>query len=286
MDNQPVKRPPNIVESAIEAGMALAPKVIASPLQDGRPFVVLQDRNVGQVAQYLDQTIDHPPRKIACVLLDDVSSFINYWNIHAAENSQIYASMEKPQFTAVFDDHHGAGDDACYRGHRARFSPKHSPEYLAWKGKNGKDNAFSDNEQFALWIEDQLPDFVSPSGALMLQMALNFKVVQNASFGKAVRLQDGNTKITFTNEVQGSSGTEAGTIQIPDVFTINIPIYAGLGSLKFSFDARFRYRLNGGKLTMWYELIRPHKVVEMAFGEIVSEMSDATKRTVLFGSPE
>jgi uncharacterized protein YfdQ (DUF2303 family) len=190
--------------------------------------------------------------------------------------------MTGPKFTAIFDDHGPAKPK--YRGHRATFLPQHSPEYKTWLSADRK--PFAGNEELALWIEDQLPDFVTPPGATMLQMALNFKVVQNASFGKAVRLQDGKTSISYTNDVQGSSDHESGSLQIPNEFAIAIPIYSGLNSFKYAFDARFRYRLNGGKLSLWYELIRPHKTVEHAFSVMVEAIAEATKKQVLFGSPE
>jgi uncharacterized protein YfdQ (DUF2303 family) len=284
MDNPTQKPAPNHIQSAIEAGRNTAPRVYTSPIQDGRPFVVLRDGDGNERAIPLEETIDSPPRKIGTVKLDDAESFIAYWETHNEPSSAIYASMKGPTFTAIFDEH--GPSEPKYRGHRAIFAPQFSPEYKTWIGSNGKENAFAGNEELALWIEDQLPDFVMPAGNEMLTMALNFKVVQNAGFGKAIRLQDGKTAFSYTNDVQGSSDHESGSLQIPDQFTINIPIYSGMQARKYAFQARFRYRLNGGRLSLWYELIRPHKVVEVAFAELVASVNEATKKTVLFGSPE
>jgi uncharacterized protein YfdQ (DUF2303 family) len=284
MADTPNNPAPNHIQSAIDAGLKLAPKVIINPIQDGRPFVVLRDGAGTEQAIPLEETIDSPPRKIGTVKLDDAASFIAYWETHNLPSSAIYARLSNPQFTAVFDEH--ASDQPHYRQHRATFTPQYSPEYKTWIGSNGKENAFAGNEELALWIEDQIPDFMEPPGATMMQMALNFKVVQNASFGKAVRLQDGNTAFTYTNDVQGSFDHESGSIKIPDQFTINIPIYAGLNAQKYAFSARFRYRLNGNRLTLWYELIRPHKLVDQAFDDLVSTISNATTRKVMFGTPE
>jgi hypothetical protein len=33
-------------------------------------------------------------------------------------------------------------------------------------------------------------------------------------------------------------------------------------------QARLRYRISGGGLVLWYELVRPHKIVEYAFNKV------------------
>ncbi len=282
MDNTTQKPAPNHIQSAIDAGRNAAPKVLPNPIQDGVPFVITRDRDGVEMLSFLRDRFDGPARKIVTVKLDDAQSFIAYWGTHREPSSSVYASMSGPTFTAIFDEH--GPTEPKYRGHRAVFSPKHSPEYETWKKSNR--TPFAGNEEFALWVEDQLPDFVDPAGASMLQMASNFRVVQSASFGKAVRLHDGKTAFSYTNDVQGSSDHESGSLQIPSEFSISIPIYAGINAPKHPFSARFRYRLNGGKLSLWYELIRPHKVVEQAFADLVDSINEATGTKVLFGSPE
>ena len=79
----------------------------------------------------------------------------------------------------------------------------------------------------------------------------------------AVRLQDGNVRLDYTADVSGSTG-RSGEIVVPEMIKIGIPVHDGLGAPKYAFDARFRYRLNGGALTIWYELVRPKKVVDAA----------------------
>lgn len=282
MDSPTQKPAPNHIQSAIDAGRELAPKVIASPIQDGMPFVVLRDADGGESVHGITDRFAAPPRKIGTVKMGDAASFVKYWEIHREDSSVIYADIAKPGFTALFDEHEKHAPK--YRSHRATFSPQFSPEYKEWIAKNRQ--PFAGNEELALWIEDQLPDFVTPGGAAMLQMALNFKVVQNASFGKAIRLKDGRTVFSYTNDVQGSSDHESGSVQIPDQFEIAIPVYAGLNVSNHQFLARFRYRLNGGKLTLWYELIRPHKVIESAYGGMVAEIEKGSGVVVMFGSPD
>ena len=62
----------------------------------------------------------------------------------------------------------------------------------------------------------------------------------------------------------------------------------------FRFSARLiepglvelRYRIaDGGALTMWYELLRPHKILEDAAHAVWTEIQDKTGLTVFNGKP-
>lgn len=266
----------NIIETAISAGKELAPKVITSPILDGKPFVILESEDGSQRALYLDERFEAPVRKRNILPMADAASFCHAWDSQAElGKSAIYADKHKRKFTAVLDEHDEQPD---YREHRITLTLNQSAEYIAWNQKNGK--PFDGNESFAEFIEENLPDFATPSGAAMLEMALNFKINASASFSNMVRLTDGNTQFTYSNESQ------SGAIKTPDKFTIVIPVHDGLSEPSYVFDARFRYRLNGPKLTIWYELIRPHKVLDKAFADVAASIEEKCKSTILFGSPE
>lgn len=44
--------------------------------------------------------------------------------------------------------------------------------------------------------------------------------------------------------------------------------------------------MDGGKLAIWYELIRPHKVIEAAFRDTLETVINGTGITPLLGTPE
>lgn len=230
---------------------------------------------------FLEQRFEHPARKKGTVKLSDEASFLEYWGRQKSVTSAIYGSLDPAQFLAVFDDY---GQSPEYREQRALYKLEHSREYQSWKGRDRQ--PFDSNDKFALWIEDQLPDFIYPTGAAMMEIALNMRVHQNAAFSNAVRLQDGNTEFAFTNQVEASSQVNNGKIQIPESFKLKIPVWAGLEAKPYEFEARFRYRLQSGKLHIWYELIRPHKVVEQAFSDMLKSIEAEAKTKVIFGTPE
>lgn len=271
----------NVVETALAAGKELAVKPQANPAQDGVPFVVVTKGNGDQVIEFLEKRFDRPARKMGLVKLSDEASFLEYWARQKSGNSAIYGALDPSQFLAVFDDH---GAEAEYRQHRALYKLELSREYQSWKGRDRQ--TFDSNDKFALWIEDQLPDFVEPTGAAMMEIALNMRVNQSAAFSNAVRLQDGNTEFAFTNNVEAASTVNNGKIRIPEQFKLRIPVFAGLQSKAYEFEARFRFRLASGKLSIWYELIRPHKVIEQAFADMLASIEASAKTKVIFGTPE
>lgn len=274
----------NIIQTALQAGRELAPKVIQNPIQDGTPFVILRNPYGGDVIEYLRAREDFPPRKIGTVKLSAAESFLSYWHKHSNPRaSQIYAAINPAKFTAVFDDHEATMP--LYREHRAVYSIEHSPEWKEWMTHNGK--PFGGNEEFARWVENQLPDITRPDGASMLQMALNFRYTQNASFGNQVNLNNGSAKLTYTNDAQGQSTAVAcGEIQIPEIFEISIPVFHGLDEPKRALQCRLRWRVHEKSLRMHYEIIRPHQVADQAFADLIGEIENGTGTKVLFGSPE
>lgn len=276
----------NIVETALEAGRELATQPIKSPLQDGVPFIVLRDANGNENVKFIDESFPTPQRKSGVVHLADEQSFMAFWAAHAMPNSTIFGSDKRNEFITIFNDHHAVvdGNDADWRDHRALYKLCHSPEWNEWTGRSLK--RFEGSTLFAEWLENNLPDIIDPPGAAMLELALNLKVSANAAYSKAQRLADGDTQFTYTNTVEGTARTESGQIRIPDQFRIAIPVYVGVDAQKYNVDARFRYRLNGPSLSIWYELVRPHKVVEQAFNDILTRIQAGTKTTVFFGSPE
>lgn len=283
MDNAPAK-PENSIQTALAAGRQLATQPIKSPLQDGMPFIALRGVDGGERLEFIDERFDIPHRKFGTVKLDDEKSFMAYWQAQCLPTSTIFANADDSKFIAIFNDHAKNDGAADWRDHRAVFELGFSDEWDQWTARNAK--RFDGNAAFAEWLEDNLPDIVDPPGAAMLELALNLKVTANASYAKALRLADGDTQLTYTNSVEGTARTESGQIRIPDHFRINIPVHQGIDAPRYNIDARFRFRLNGPTLSIWYELVRPHKVLEQAFNDIIKRIEEGAKTTVLFGSPE
>lgn len=274
---------PNIVETALRAGEQLSRVPFIPPGDDMKPVIILKDANGNETAQVLEARFETPPRKKGLVKLHDGPSFLEYWTRQRTDGSAIYGNLKPAQFLAVFDDHTTA---PAYRGHRALFLLTHSTEWTTWKDQSGVQ--FKGNEEFGEWLENQIPDIANDPvpGAKLLEIALNMRVQSNASFGNRARLANGHLEFQYTNNVEGQAAVGPDTIAIPEEFAIDIPVWSGIDPKKYRIDVRFRYRLNSGRLTIWYELVRPHKVLEQAFKDVLDVIEAGANTTVLFGTPE
>lgn len=249
---------------------------------DGLEYVILR-KGGNEMLIPVEGKKAPPHRKTGTVKLKDADSFCAYYHMHG-NGAPVYATLEPAKFIAVLNDH--TKDVAGHRDHRAEFEVRHSREWNIWTKHNGQGAAFGSNEAFALFIEENSLDIVNPDPARMLQLALNFRVKADVTFSHAQRLQDGNIALQYQNIVTAHGGAAAGDLSIPELFAICIPVFNGIEAHKYTIEARFRYRLREGKLTLWYELVRPHKVMELAFKEMWEQIVAETNAPILHGSPE
>ena len=70
---------------------------------------------------------------------------------------------------------------------------------------------------------------------------------------------------------------------MPEVFALGVPVFEN--GDRYRVEARLRYRIaDGGKLTLWYDLLRPHKILEDAMRFQWKAIEAALGVTVLNGA--
>ncbi len=278
------------VAALIAAGISIG-KVQKNPHQGGKDFVLVPQSDGSVKVEYLERP-DTPARKSGTVKVNDVESFIEATTRHKDDNhTVIYAALQPAQFLAVINDHQDSTrasqsghDGARWRDHRVAFPLAHSNEWRAWLEKDGK--TFAGQEEFAYFIENNLPDFKTPEGGRMLDIALNFRAKQSVSYKGAARLQNGSVELNYQEITEGSAGP-TGKFTIPEEFTISIPVWTGLDQKKYIVEARLRYRVKSGGISIWYDLNRPHKVIEQAFADTLHTIETSLGKTpIIFGTPE
>lgn len=244
---------------------------------DAAPFLVIPKNHT---IESLEHTLGAPLRVRATVSINDAESFIAYINKHKTQATSLYGVMgDKPSFLAVIDDH--APDHPAWRNHKATYSCPLSPEWLIWTSKDNNAKAKTQVD-FARFIEDNLLDIIEPTSAEMLAVSRTLEAKKSVQFASGVRLDNGDVQFTFNEETKGTAGK--GTLEVPERFGIAIPVFEG--GDKYAVDARFRYRISeGGQLTMWYELERPHKVIEHATKEVWKAIGDGTELPIINGNP-
>jgi uncharacterized protein YfdQ (DUF2303 family) len=246
--------------------------------EESSPFVILP----GEFSVHdLEMTLPKPMRKRGAVTMNDAASFIDYFKLHQMA-SRIYGTVEPPKFIAVLND--DRKDEPGWGDHRAVYNCPLSKEWKEWKQFAGSPR---DQIAFSEFIETHVPDIISskedePSGAMMLEVATSFKAQKKVNFASGQRLDNGQVDFVFQEEIQGSAGAK-GHIKVPERFFIGVPVFEG--GAPYRIEAKLRYRLKDGALSMWFDLVRDHKVQEAAFMDIWKEIADGTSTTIWRGTP-
>lgn len=236
----------------------------------------------------LEKLRDTPRRKVAKVNLTDTDSTISYLKRHGSlANATVWCQCDYTayhlSFIGILNDHGEKENEPHWRDHRALYTPEKSEEYKRWTQVNKK--AMS-QEAFAVFLEDNLKDITTadgfPTGAQMLQMALDFQAKQDMRFKSAIRIQSGGVRMEYVAD-EDKNTIEA--MQIFDRFQIAIPVFRN-DVARYPIEARLRYRVKEGALVFWFELIRPDLVIEQSANHMIEKIRAEAGLPFFFGSPE
>lgn len=237
------------------------------------PFVIVNDN---QSVADLEKLLPAPTRKRGNTVVGDEASFCAIVTKHLNENTVIYGTKNPPSFTAVFNDH--SAEAPGWKDHTALYPCPLSIEWKKWTGANGKRMT---QEDFATFIEDNSIDCRAPDSATMIEISRTLEAKKKVNFASGIRLSNGENELTFEETISGTASK--GKVKIPELFTIGVPVLEG--GVVYEVTARLRYRIgDAGKLAMWFDLVRPHKIVEHATNELWERIEKNLAHTIFNGS--
>ncbi len=206
-----------------------------------------------------------PPDRIKQrVELLNVESLVAYVLRYKVTDSVIFANEDAASYQAVIDYHEESGAHLnC--DHIASYLCPRSDQWNVWTSLSGKART---QVELARFIEDNLPDVVRPVGADMMKIVLQLQVHKAANFQSETRLDNGEVQFRYEETIRGAS--KVGDLSIPDSFQIGIPVF--VDGPRYPINCRLRYRLDEGKLSMWYELERPAEVFRVAVKEVTASI--------------
>lgn len=273
------------IKEAIDAGTLLAGPQVPLLDPDKRiPFVILPS---GCEVKDIEKFLPAPTRKRAAVTVSQTGSFIEYAKKHGSlDECVIYAEIDAEAsrcvLLAVMNDN--GATDAKWRDHRCTFAPALSVEWKRWMSKNGPGKAMSQTD-FATWLEDNQGDVRSvdgsPSGADILAMAQAFEVNADKRVKSHINLQSGGVRFEFVEDETKDTRT---SMEVFRRFTLALPVFDGSIDA-YPVEARLKYRDNSGKVTFWYELIRPDRAFKTAVQSALDQIKAATGFMLLQGTP-
>lgn len=255
----------------VQAAAALGAANAAQQAVGGVPFVVVPE---GYAVANLEAMLAAPSRKRGAIAYRDAASFCRAVAEQITPATRLYGNQQTPSFAAVFNDHH---TDAGWRDHTATYACPLSVEWKTWTGANKRPMA---QEAFAQFIEDNAPDCVSPDAATMIEISRTLEAKKKVNFASAIRLSNGESELSYEEEISGTASK--GKIKVPETFSIGIAVLEG--GPRYAVHARLRYRIaDKGVLSLWYDLDRPHKVLEDAVKEVWSSIETETGLSVFNG---
>ncbi len=262
--------------AAIAAGAAMAEPSFHT-VGDVPVVVLPEDRALSSLEAYLPA----PARLKQGVSLSTPHDLAAYVNLFGHKGrTLIFADRAVSRVTAILDYHTSAAEPS-WNEHRAECSLRPTPAFKDWAAQNGK---ASTQAEFAQFLEDHIPDIVTPDGATLLEVCRNFEARKSVTFQSSQRVADGSVQFTFNEDVQGAA--RAGALKVPTEFVVLLAPYEGL--LPRPVTARLRYRIGaGGKLAIWFDLVRLQDVMVSAFDEVVELVRVQTRdavRAVVLGS--
>lgn len=230
----------------------------------------------------LEHLLPAPSRIRQALTVLDVQSFIAYVNRFATSATAVFCNGPEGRTFKAIIDYHQPGEPA-WGNHKATYSCPLTVEWGNWKGADRKR---MNQEDFAQFIEDNVKDITTPdnqptapSAADMLEISRTLQAQKNISFRQGTRLDNGQVQLTYNEEIDGRAGA-TGQLSIPEQFFIGIKPF--LGGDGFLVAARFRYRITDGRLAMWYELVRPDKVLEEAYIAVRAQIQQAIGEVPLY----
>lgn len=270
---------PSAEESA-KAFLAITAAVL-QPHEVGNAtfFTLPKNFELRDVSEAVEKTRDTPSRKRGTVQLGDLASLLTYAaDQDRMDSGYLYADPDSRTITAVFNDTR-TPTEAGWRDFRAAFKAEYTPEFDLWKRYDKQHMSQTD---FAEFIEANFADLAEADAQTLLTVATTIQATNGINFSSARRLQDGQTQITYNETLDTKAGAD-GALKIPQTFMLGLRIFKNGDGYKLR--ARLKYRLHSGSVKFWYELDRPERAVEDAFGGYVAELREKSGYTVLIGKP-
>lgn len=241
----------------------------------GKPFRIKGDGTIETIERLLGQ----PVFRRGDVTFYEALSFAKFVNRFKNATTVLFADpINAPKFTAVLDYHPQSTDQnfAAWDLFRAVLPLRHTPSWTTWAGANGQP---MDQAAFAQFLEDNIPDIAEPAGARLVEIARTLEATVDVAFQSHIRTDNGAHRFNWVETVQGSATSQKdGRIEIPQEITLALQPFEG--SKVYRVTARLRYRLAGGKVKLWFDLVRLQDVLTEAFNDELLKIDEALNPSV------
>lgn len=279
----------------IETAANLAVRAIGKPeiitTADGREFLITpESMSHEDISPPNKPDVLMPKLVKQTVTLQTVESLVAYVNRMKNFDTMLFADITTNRIVSIIDFHKMPGANIVGDGHieTAHDAASTLSQHLAilnlpfsqeWAIWNKFDEVLLSHRAFASFLEENQIDVISPPGGDLLELCRDLQVINNVNFSSAVRNGD-YAQIAFSKE---SDATSRGEVQLPISITLSIPVY--FGEPKVLVTAFMRRKIEDGKLSLGYKLIRAENIRQDEFHRIVGTIAGTVELTTLYGKP-
>jgi uncharacterized protein YfdQ (DUF2303 family) len=266
---------PDNAKTILEAGREAGQIRQASGLQ---PYAIVPDGTtmepIPQAPDKVLYRVEAAPRFNAW---QDFAAYINRFKVSSSQVFGHRVTGDKSSIVKAVIDYHKqpvtpGGDIQSVPMHGTHLPTlvlQHSEEWVDWTRQNREEMT---QLEFAAFLEDHFTQVTKPDGASLLELVLAFQASETAEFKSIKNLGNGQVAFAYTTSIE-EKGLSGDPITMPKVIELQLAPYIGLSPVLMT--ARFKYRLKGGQLTLWYELEKVDQTLRGAFEAICKGITDA-----------
>lgn len=225
-----------------------------------------------------EKTQPNPRAPRAVVGAHTPDGLIAYATRHVdASTSTLWADVDAAAITVVINDHSIDGRPG-WADHRARLQLRRPPEWQAWTELNGKTMS---QVALAEFLEEHAREIVEPDGATMIELAQTFHATTKAEFKQAVVLATGDRRLTYEETTTAGAGATRSK-DVPAAFVVALAPFEGHDPVRI--EARFRYTIRDGNLTLGYRLLHLVDISRDAVRTLVGQVSAGLDLPIIEGT--
>lgn len=269
VDFEPEMEADNVLETALRAVSLMNPVI---DLEDGRHNVILPDGYSLTSVTDPDRLSNHIKQ---AVTVDDRNSLEIYTNRFSDDRTILIADLDNDRIRSVLDWHNDNEHDLSpqHATHTATLQLRKSEEFKRW---NEMENTLHSQEEFAMFIEENVADVASPDHSDLLEICRELEASQGAMFKSGTRLDNGDRSFTYETQTHVKND-----LKVPNEITLMIPIYHGEEPVEVKAKFRFRPRADGLKLGFTWHRVEYQR--QAVFNAMAYAASEATGRPLIFG---
>ena len=209
----------------------------------------------------------YPAVHTGSTTLDTIESFTEHVRRCTLTGSVCFVTVcdDGVKAVAVFDYHTTERPGWCQWTSKLELCP--DPSFSAWRKVLDKPLAAAD---LAELIEENEADFLEPTAAHLLEVALTLRATHSARVHEAHRLDNGDVSFEYTTTTDVAAGRNE-ALRVPSEVRLRLPVMTGQAPVELR--CLFRYALKEGRLAFRIVLPGLQRLLQAEGERLAGELS-------------